>query len=137
MYSWVGALRRAKERRPDLVLGVMGCMAQRAEEEIFQRAAHVDVVCGTRRFQHLPALVDEVRARRSAAGRPVDAARLADLEMDAEVRVDRAGGDLEARTREMNGLEALKWRLEADPRLRSTICSLALLDGATAPVRRI
>lgn len=30
--------------------------------------------------------------------------------------------------REMNALEALMWRAEGDPRLRSTICSLELLD---------
>jgi diacylglycerol O-acyltransferase len=28
----------------------------------------------------------------------------------------------------MNGIEALMWRAESDPRMRSTICSLALLD---------
>ncbi len=33
-----------------------------------------------------------------------------------------------SRAREMNGIEALMWRAEADPRMRSTICSLALLD---------
>ncbi|HEB90075.1 MAG TPA: wax ester/triacylglycerol synthase family O-acyltransferase [Deltaproteobacteria bacterium] len=33
-----------------------------------------------------------------------------------------------ARSREMNGIEALMWRAEADPRMRSTICSLAVLD---------
>jgi hypothetical protein len=32
------------------------------------------------------------------------------------------------RSREMNGIEALMWRAESDPRMRSTICSLALLD---------
>lgn len=31
-------------------------------------------------------------------------------------------------SREMNALEALMWRAEADPRLRSTICALELLD---------
>ena len=66
VYSWVGELKDAKARRSDLVLGVMGCMAQRAEDEIFGRAAHVDLVCGTRQLQNLPALVDEVRARRQA-----------------------------------------------------------------------
>jgi WS/DGAT/MGAT family acyltransferase len=30
----------------------------------------------------------------------------------------------------MNGLEALMWRAESDPRMRSTICSVALLDRA-------
>ncbi|HIF93011.1 MAG TPA: DUF1298 domain-containing protein [Myxococcales bacterium] len=33
-----------------------------------------------------------------------------------------------ARSREMNGIEALMWRAESDPKMRSTICSLALLD---------
>jgi WS/DGAT/MGAT family acyltransferase len=32
--------------------------------------------------------------------------------------------------REMNALEALMWRAEGDPRLRSTICSLEVLDRA-------
>ena len=34
------------------------------------------------------------------------------------------------REREMNALEALMWRAEADPRLRSTICALEMLDCA-------
>ena len=64
-YSWLGEIKRAKEKRPDLVIGVMGCMAQRVEEEIFRRAGHVDLVVGTREFQRLPELVAEVRARRA------------------------------------------------------------------------
>src|SRR5258707_5305458 len=32
--------------------------------------------------------------------------------------------------REMNGVEALMWRAEGDPRLRSTICALEELDEA-------
>src|SRR5436309_4792059 len=47
-------------------------------------------------------------------------------ERDAE-----AGRDAPLRwgeSREMNAFEALMWRAEADPRLRSTICGLELLD---------
>jgi len=101
VYSWLGELRRTKERRPEMVIGVMGCMAQRAEEEILQRAAHVDLVCGTRRLQHLPQLVDEVRAlrdRRATAPpaehlvvpRLADTSRVADTSMESDVRVDRS-----------------------------------------------
>lgn len=86
--SWVGELKREKVRRPDVVVGVMGCFAQRAGEEILRRAAHVDVVCGTRRFQHLPDLVAEVRARRAAGNRPADS-RVLDLSMDDAVEVER------------------------------------------------
>ena len=63
--SWLGELKFAKETRPDLVIGVMGCMAQRREDDVFRRAGHVDIVCGTRRFPHLPAMVEEVRKRRA------------------------------------------------------------------------
>ena len=91
VYSWVGTLRKAKERRPELVIGVMGCMAQRAEEEIFRRAAHVDLVCGTRQLQNLPSLVDEVRARRLQGAEPTAAQGLLQTDMDGRVRVDRRG----------------------------------------------
>ncbi|MBK8180640.1 MAG: tRNA (N6-isopentenyl adenosine(37)-C2)-methylthiotransferase MiaB [Planctomycetes bacterium] len=67
-YSWLGEIQRAKAARPELVIGVMGCMAERVEGELFRRAKHVDIVCGTRQFQHLPELVDEIRARRAEQG---------------------------------------------------------------------
>ena len=89
VFSWLGELRGLRARRPDLVVGVMGCMAQRKEDGVFARTDHVDLVCGTRRFQHLPALVEEVRARRSNGGdgRP---ARVLDVDMAGDVRVDRS-----------------------------------------------
>ncbi|MEZ6018644.1 MAG: hypothetical protein R3F17_00665 [Planctomycetota bacterium] len=43
-WSWIGELKRLKERRPELVVGAAGCMAQRVEEEVFRRAGHVDLV---------------------------------------------------------------------------------------------
>ena len=78
VWSWLGELKRARARRPDLVIGVMGCMAQRVEEEIFRRAGHVDLVVGTRAFHHVPELVEQVRARRRGGdGAPQRAASLA------------------------------------------------------------
>jgi tRNA-2-methylthio-N6-dimethylallyladenosine synthase len=87
VYSWLGELKRAKARRPELVIGVMGCMAQRVGAEVFGRAAHVDIVCGTRRLQHLPELVDELLARR----RERADARVLATETDAAVAVERDG----------------------------------------------
>lgn len=92
-YSWLGELKRAKAARPDLVIGVMGCMAQRVGQEIFARAGHVDIVAGTRQFHRLPELVDEVRARRAERGasRANDrGARLLATQMDDRVAVDRS-----------------------------------------------
>lgn len=90
-WSWVGELKRAKERRPDLVIGLMGCMAQRVEEEAFRRAGHVDLVAGTRQFHHLPRLVEEVRARRAAPGALPADMRLLATDMAEDVEVDREG----------------------------------------------
>jgi tRNA-2-methylthio-N6-dimethylallyladenosine synthase len=90
-WSWLGELKRAKETRPELVIGVMGCMAQRVEEEVFRRAGHVDIVVGTRRFLHLPEMVAELRAQREASGGGT--ARLIDTGGDGGVEVDRAGED--------------------------------------------
>jgi tRNA-2-methylthio-N6-dimethylallyladenosine synthase len=90
-YSWLGELKRAKETNPDLVVGVMGCMAQRVGEEIFARAGHVDIVAGTRQFANLPRLVERVKeARRAPGTRTPSAARVLALEMDDPVAVDRA-----------------------------------------------
>ncbi len=90
-YSWLGEIKRAKEQRPELVIGVMGCMAQRVEEEVFRRAGHVDLVVGTREFQRLPELVDELRERRANPERfaPKERRILA-TETGIEVEVDRS-----------------------------------------------
>lgn len=88
VFSWLGELKAAKVRRPELVVGVLGCMAQRVEGEVFRRAAHVDLVCGTRKIQRLPELVAEVRARRAQGLAPREQ-RLLEVGMDGEVAVER------------------------------------------------
>lgn len=91
-WSWVGELKRVKESRPDLVVGVMGCMAQRVEEEIFKRAGHVDLVAGTRQFHLLPGMVAELRSRRDAPDRFSRKERqLLATDMAEDVVVDREG----------------------------------------------
>ena len=90
-WSWVGELKRVKEQRPDLVVGVMGRMAQRVEEEIFKRAGHVDLVAGTRQFHLLPKLVAELHERRGAPDRFRGERQLLATDMAEDVVVDREG----------------------------------------------
>ncbi len=88
VFSWVGELKSLKARRPELVVGVMGCMAERMGEDVFGRSALVDLVVGTRSFQHLPELVEELRAKReSGVGRK--ATRLTRLGFDETPDGDR------------------------------------------------
>jgi len=58
-FSMLGDLRFLKERFPDTVIGVCGCMAQLRADEIRQRAPHVDFVVGTGNLAEIPALVTE------------------------------------------------------------------------------
>jgi tRNA-2-methylthio-N6-dimethylallyladenosine synthase len=60
VHGLLGDLKRRKESEPGVVVGVIGCMADRAGEELFTRAPHVDIVCGSRHFPHLPDFVDRV-----------------------------------------------------------------------------
>src|SRR5271166_1135203 len=46
IYSALGRVRRLKERKPELMIGVLGCMAQKDQGQILRRAPHVDVVVG-------------------------------------------------------------------------------------------
>ncbi|MFQ5733726.1 MAG: tRNA (N6-isopentenyl adenosine(37)-C2)-methylthiotransferase MiaB [Planctomycetaceae bacterium] len=71
IYSQLGRLKSAKRRRPQRVIAVMGCMAQKDQDLIFRRAPHVDLVVGTGQLGEIPRLIEEVRLsreRRMAVG---------------------------------------------------------------------
>lgn len=63
----MGALQRLKGARPDLVLGVLGCMAKAQREEIFRRLPLVDLVAGPAEIYDLPDLLARVAERRQRA----------------------------------------------------------------------
>ncbi len=60
IYSALGRLRGHKVRHPEKVVGVLGCMAQKDQELIKQRAPHVDIICGTGQLARLPELIAAV-----------------------------------------------------------------------------
>src|SRR5258706_2110895 len=57
LYSPLRRLRNHKNNRPDAIIGVLGCMAQKDQELIKKRAPHVDIICGTGQLAQLPALI--------------------------------------------------------------------------------
>jgi tRNA-2-methylthio-N6-dimethylallyladenosine synthase len=57
VWSRLGELRERKKAEPNLVIGVIGCMAEREGTSLFQRHPHVDVLCGPAELDQLPALV--------------------------------------------------------------------------------
>jgi len=71
----LGRLRRLKVDRPDLRIGVGGCVAQLEGETLLDRARHVDVLVGTHNLQRLPDLLEERHASGKVA---IDLDRRAD-----------------------------------------------------------
>jgi tRNA-2-methylthio-N6-dimethylallyladenosine synthase len=63
--SRVGELKRYK--RPDVVLGVVGCMAQRLGPRLLEQVAQVDLVIGPDGYRGLPALIARARGGERAA----------------------------------------------------------------------
>src|SRR5918992_1358436 len=59
-----GRLREQKVSRPDVVLGVMGCMAQLQQSVVQQRAPYVDLVFGSPAIARVGELVERVRRER-------------------------------------------------------------------------
>jgi tRNA-2-methylthio-N6-dimethylallyladenosine synthase len=47
-----------KKRRPGVVLGITGCMAEHLREKLLERAPFVDVVAGPDAYRRLPSLVE-------------------------------------------------------------------------------
>jgi tRNA-2-methylthio-N6-dimethylallyladenosine synthase len=64
IYSALGRLKRRKETQPDVVIGVLGCMAQKDQKKIFQRAPHVDLICSPGQLARVPDMIDEARTNR-------------------------------------------------------------------------
>src|SRR5213075_905656 len=57
VWSRLGELRERKQNDPGLVIGVIGCMAERDGTNIFRKFPQVDVLCGPGELDKLPSLV--------------------------------------------------------------------------------
>jgi len=61
IYSALGRLKFSKRNQPQKVIGVLGCMAQKDQDLIFQKAPFVDIVVGTGQLAEIPRLIRETR----------------------------------------------------------------------------
>ena len=66
VFSQLGMWREWKQARPDLIIGVGGCVASQEGEAILRRAPFVDLVFGPQTLHRLPRMLEEARARRRA-----------------------------------------------------------------------
>ncbi|MEE9254930.1 MAG: tRNA (N6-isopentenyl adenosine(37)-C2)-methylthiotransferase MiaB, partial [Pseudomonadales bacterium] len=63
VFHQLGRWKQLKAQRPDLVIGVGGCVASQEGDAILRRAPYVDIVFGPQTLHRLPQMLDEVRTR--------------------------------------------------------------------------
>jgi tRNA-2-methylthio-N6-dimethylallyladenosine synthase len=61
VFSLLGEWRRLKARRPEVIIGVGGCVASQEGEAITARAPFVDLVFGPQTLHRLPEMIGELR----------------------------------------------------------------------------
>ena len=61
VFSQLGSWRLLKRQKPELIIGVGGCVASQEGEGITTRAPYVDLVFGPQTLHRLPAMIDELK----------------------------------------------------------------------------
>ena len=57
IHSRLGTLRKLKKERPDILIGILGCMAQHVKDDILHNKPYVDFVLGPDSYRRLPNLL--------------------------------------------------------------------------------
>ncbi len=109
VWSRLGQLRETKQTNPNLVIGVIGCMAERDGTDIFKRFPHIDILCGPGELDKLPGMV--VNASTSRAMDAADAS-ISATQRTAERTDQRQVALMGATSRRSSTLSAAEDNLE-------------------------
>ncbi len=77
VFSFLGRLAKLKQKKPGLIIGVGGCVAQQEGKKILERVPYIDVVFGTHAVGRLPKIIRQIESHRH---------RIIDVEMSAEIQ---------------------------------------------------
>ncbi|MBE6101254.1 MAG: tRNA (N6-isopentenyl adenosine(37)-C2)-methylthiotransferase MiaB [Selenomonas ruminantium] len=64
VYGKIGEIKALKRKKPELIFGIAGCMAQKEGEALIKRAPHIDFVLGTSKVHSLSQTVRHIEAER-------------------------------------------------------------------------
>lgn len=64
LFGRMGHFRKLKDTNPNLVIGIMGCMAQEHGKNFFKKNPEIDLVCGPGNLSQVPDLVEEIQQSR-------------------------------------------------------------------------
>lgn len=89
IWGRLSAMRQIKKRKPSLIVGIIGCMAERLKEQLIEKGTGVDIVAGPDSYRSLPDLVRT--AEDGAKGINVELSKEETYAEIAPVRLDRNG----------------------------------------------
>ena len=89
IWGRLSAMRQIKKRKPALIVGIIGCMAERLKEQLIEKGTGVDIVAGPDSYRSLPELVRT--AEDGAKGINVELSKEETYAEIAPVRLDRNG----------------------------------------------
>ncbi len=58
IYGRLGRFKNIKQNKPDVVVGILGCMAERLRKDLIEEKKIVDLVVGPDEYRRLPELID-------------------------------------------------------------------------------
>ena len=61
----LGRIKHIKRTKPEVAIGVLGCMAQKDQGQILKRAPHVDVIVGPGQLARVPELLERAREEKT------------------------------------------------------------------------
>jgi len=76
VFSFLGRLAGLKRKKPDLIIGMGGCVAQQEGANILQRLPYLDLVFGTHAIGRLPGIIKAIESKKC---------RIVDVEMSEQV----------------------------------------------------
>lgn len=89
IWGRLSEMRRMRKQKPSLIIGIIGCMAERLKEELTKGGTGVDIVAGPDAYRDLPRLVREVD--NGATGVNVELSKEETYAEIAPVRLDKNG----------------------------------------------
>lgn len=64
IYGQINQLKAIKKNKPDLIIGMTGCLAQKDQDRVFELCPHVDFVLGTNRLGELRSIIKALSTER-------------------------------------------------------------------------
>ena len=94
--SRLGVMRQRKLEHPEIIIGMLGCMAERTGAALSAKLKHLDIVVGPSELDRLPSLIDDIVQGRAAGQSSIKASALSGHSSRRTKTLDAAMDRLEA-----------------------------------------